>query len=568
MINRTVLIIFLFVAHNIFAQKNNEEFRAEASKELLMRGEYDLAIQWLEPYVNNDNHTRFDFSYLIAAYMLKEDYINGLAYSNKWLNISLNKADTVNVINALNYKTDILYFSGDIGGSIEAAEFVLQYYTPKDSVRKTVTNLRLGGIQRENGNVELAYDIYSKIDIENVELADSEAEYFGNLVSIYRMLGMIDSAIYCSREAMKYTSTFDQEFTKVSQYNGLAMLYIDAENYESAIQYLDSAISMSPNKNRRNYEFVYENYAVVYNELGMTDSALVYVHKLKDLYQHIFMEKMELDLKDLENQYDRELKFKTEIIKKEEDLEKSKLQLLLSVIIILLIILIAAVMILFLRNKNLKTSRDNLLINQQLLRTQITPHFLFNSLSTIQGMILQEESSKASKYLSKFSRLVRLILNNSRDRVVSLSDELEAIKYYLELQNARFEKSFSFSIRLDKNVENKEVLIPPMIIQPFVENCIEHGFKNLDRKGEIDIHVFFENNSLICRIMDNGVGADTVMPETIVPKKESLSTKINMERMALLAKEFNTTASLEIVDRRKFNAHGTLVTIEIPYKYD
>lgn len=566
--NRTVLIIFLFVTHFIFAQKNNDEFRAEASKELLMRGEYDLAIQWLEPYVNSDNYTRFDYSYLIAAYLLKEDYVNGLAYSNKWLNISLSIADTVNVINALNYKTDILYFSGDIEGSIEAAEVVLQYYTPKDSVRETVTNIRLGGIQRQNGNVELAYTIYSKIDLENVILAGSEAEYFGNSLNIYRDLGMVDSAIYCSNEALKYSSTFDEEFTKVSQYNAIAAIYIDAEDYGAAMEYLDSAIAMSLDKNRRNYEFVYENYAVVYNKLGMIDSALVYVHKLKDLYQHIFMEKMELDLKDLKNQYDLELKFKTEIIKKEEDLEKSKLQLLLSVIIILLIILIAAVMILFLRNKNLKTSRDNLLINQQLLRTQITPHFLFNSLATIQGMILQEESSKASNFLSKFSRLVRLVLNNSRDRVVSLSDELEAIKYYLELQNARFEKSFSFSIRLDKNIEDKEVLIPPMIIQPFVENCIEHGFKKVDRKGEIDIHVYFENDSLICKITDNGVGTDAVIPEAIVPKKESLSTKINMERMKLLAKEFKTTASLEIVDRSKYDAQGTIVTIEIPYKYD
>lgn len=551
-----------------FAQQSAEEYRKKTSRELLSKGEYDLVIKWLEPFLDRKDCIPSDYSHLIGAYMLKEDYFNALAYSNKWLDVSMEVGDTVSLLKASRYKTSFLYQLEDLEGSIASAKFSLKHYKPTDTIGLTLTKLHLGLFQHDKKDFQLAYDTYSKIKYENVVLAEAESEYFNNFGIIYAKLGMLDSAIYCQNQSLKNKSEIDGEYSRSLNYSNIAAICIDAKEYKLAITYLDSTKLVNADRKHHVFELVYENYFEAYNGMGIADSALFYVHKLKELNQALFLEKMDLEMHELENNYKKEADLKTKILLSNEKLEKSNLQLVLLIIIILLIVIIAGGAILLLRYKNLKASRDNLLTTQRLLRSQITPHFLYNSLSTIQGMILSEENKTAATYLSKFSRLVRLILKNSRDKVVSLSDELEAIKFYIDLQNARFNEMIDYSIRLGEDVKSENIYIPPMLIQPFVENCIEHGFKNINGNGLIDIHIYFKNKSLVCIITDNGIGVDSTPNETILPKKESISTAITMERMTLLAKEFKMTGSLEICDRKKNNEQGTIVTMKIPYKND
>ncbi|MEZ4875747.1 MAG: histidine kinase [Flavobacteriaceae bacterium] len=194
----------------------------------------------------------------------------------------------------------------------------------------------------------------------------------------------------------------------------------------------------------------------------------------------------------------------------------------------------------------------------------MTPHFIFNSLAVLQGMILNKEEGKSVSYLSKFSKLLRLTLENSRDKMVLLSKELEALENYIQLQTLESDQ-INFSITLAEGIDPSTLKIPPMLIQPFVENAVEHAFKNNPKNREISLNLSFQKADLTCTIMDNGVGIDA-QAQTKNSTKTSLSTVINKERLQFLSKDFKKNGSITIEDRKKYDEKGTLVTLIIPYQ--
>jgi len=221
--------------------------------------------------------------------------------------------------------------------------------------------------------------------------------------------------------------------------------------------------------------------------------------------------------------------------------------------------------IFYFKYKNVRTAHEKSVTEQQLLRSQMTPHFIFNSLSVIQGMVLNKEDTKAVRYLSKFSKLLRLILESSREKLVAVQEELLALQSYVELQNLSRLKPFEYSVTIDASVNEEEILIPPMLIQPFIENAVEHGFKSEIEHPEIKIHLTTKANVLICTVKDNGIGLNATK-NTTKSHKASLATRITAERLTMLSKDFKIESNLIIEDRERYNEKGTQVTLMIPYK--
>ncbi|NJO90167.1 MAG: histidine kinase [Chloroflexia bacterium] len=142
----------------------------------------------------------------------------------------------------------------------------------------------------------------------------------------------------------------------------------------------------------------------------------------------------------------------------------------------------------------------------QALRAQMNPHFIFNSLNSINNFILKNESEQASEFLTKFSRLVRQVLQNSRNKLVSLEDEFSALKLYIELEQVRFDNKFQYEIICDNYLDTNLVLIPPLLIQPYVENAIWHGLMHKETNGSITVKVYQEEEKLFFIIADDGIG--------------------------------------------------------------
>jgi ligand-binding sensor domain-containing protein/putative methionine-R-sulfoxide reductase with GAF domain len=205
------------------------------------------------------------------------------------------------------------------------------------------------------------------------------------------------------------------------------------------------------------------------------------------------------------------------------------------------------------------------------LRLQMNPHFLFNSLSSIQHLIVSQQTTRAYKYLTVFSNFLRSLLNYADKNFIPLDAELNILRMYIELESLRFDQSFTYEITADETLSNDEVLVPSLMVQPFAENAIWHGL--LHKEGEKTLSIRFSNNSdeyLTCIIEDNGIGRQTA--ETIQKTKltsmvhESKGINIIRERLDLLQQKTGKPASLEIKDMYMNNkATGTRVIITIPY---
>lgn len=203
------------------------------------------------------------------------------------------------------------------------------------------------------------------------------------------------------------------------------------------------------------------------------------------------------------------------------------------------------------------------------LRAQMNPHFVFNCLNSIQECIVTEKYGEASKYLNKFSKLFRIVLNNSGKKLVSIDEEKEVLELYLELEQMRFEKSFTYSITIDDGLDTEEILLPSMLLQPYVENALWHGL--MHKEGERKLLITFEriNEDIFrCTIDDNGIGRKNSFAlkaqQSKTKRHESKGLKISEDRINVLKRQ-GYAASLQITDKydAQQNATGTKVVIEL-----
>ncbi len=223
-------------------------------------------------------------------------------------------------------------------------------------------------------------------------------------------------------------------------------------------------------------------------------------------------------------------------------------------------------------------------LENKALRAQMNPHFIFNALNTIEALIVEEQPDAASALLQKFSKLVRLVLENSQQPRVSLALELEALELYIQLEAIRLDGRFSYQITVDPQLERRRCELPPMILQPFVENAILHGLRHLrERPGVLDIRIepFMPRASsgteqgprvLLCRIEDNGIGraraAEINARTQISGKKQSLGTRLTRERVEWLNAPGRHDYRVEIADIAGENRSGTVVTLTLPLVLD
>ena len=216
----------------------------------------------------------------------------------------------------------------------------------------------------------------------------------------------------------------------------------------------------------------------------------------------------------------------------------------------------------------LETERRMVESERKALRAQINPHFIFNVLNSIQFYIQDNDPLVASRYLSKFAKLMRMILENSKSSSVPLNDELEALKLYMDLEILRTEYKFEYSINIDQKIDASEIYIPPMLIQPFIENSIRHGIGPSTDAGHINIDLQLNDNIITCIIEDNGIGINASQ-KLNRPQNGYVSSgmKITGDRLEILNSQrsghrMNVTIT-DLQDENK-ERHGTRVKIYIP----
>ncbi len=296
----------------------------------------------------------------------------------------------------------------------------------------------------------------------------------------------------------------------------------------------------------------------------------------KALYHHVKYEEEKFSLVKLErSKMVMEIETRYQTQKKEQQImnlaqqnqakeEKLKLRGLVLAALSGFLAVIVILAILLFRQSHLKSLHHSLVLEQKLLRSQMNPHFIFNTLASIQTFILQEDPEKASRYLAKFSKLVRNILDDSAEETVTLSQEISTVENYLELQKLRYAGKFDYSLQVDEGIDTEEMQVPPMLCQPFIENALEHGIKHKTEPGRIDISFFLQERNLVVQITDNGVGRERAKEIEAARQSthRSMSTSITTDRLKILNKKTGKGIHFEITDLKDLDGQsaGTRVT--------
>lgn len=225
------------------------------------------------------------------------------------------------------------------------------------------------------------------------------------------------------------------------------------------------------------------------------------------------------------------------------------------------------------RDKQLATMRQKASeLEMQALRSQMNPHFIFNSLNSINRFIMQNNKVQASEYLTKFSRLVRLILQNSQAPLITMESELESMELYLDLEALRFNNRFGYKISVPKELDISALKVPPLIIQPYAENAIWHGLMHKEERGQLDIEVTEEGDNIFFRISDDGIGRkrSAAMSSKSATRHKSMGLRITADRIAMMQKIGSGQSAVTINDLQAPDGTdaGTEVIIKLPVIYD
>jgi len=400
--------------------------------------------------------------------------------------------------------------------------------------------------------------------------------------------GEIDSALLIFSKPIKHFREQNDKWDLMRVLLNVAKVYQAKKADSKALQYALESLSIAKQADaKQNILEAYKLLLALYNNLDKRDSAYFFLEKYTALKDSLVNTQFLWKLSNYKKQEDfkrqlEELAFldKENKIKEEKLHQEAKLKWIL--LAGLLITALSGFMIY--KNLVLKRKHDKLEsrhrqtelqhhiteLEMQALRSQMSPHFIFNCLNSINRFILKNEMEAASNYLTKFSRLIRMVLTHSKKTFISLEDELEMLRLYLDMERLRFKDAFEYSIIFKNSVDVGNVFVPPLLLQPFAENAIWHGLMHKDGNGHLEIELSIDKKVLNCTITDDGVGRSKAaeIKSSSVEKQKSMGLKITADRLALLNQDNEQPTSFNVEDiiDNEGKPAGTRVILKMNYK--
>lgn len=300
----------------------------------------------------------------------------------------------------------------------------------------------------------------------------------------------------------------------------------------------------------------------LYKKTGKLEKAIASLQQ-SNAYQDSIMNIVNgQQLQSLEIEYETQKKEQQiELLSAENKIKNQRIRLSIAIISALIILVAAAIFIMIMRKRNDKMAQDDL--KQKLFRSQMNPHFIFNALGSIQNYMYKNETKKAAQFLGNFASLSRSILKYSSEESIDLEKEIETLKNYIELERMRMKNSFDYEIVLSNDLETEFIHIPPMMIQPFIENAIKHGFRDMHKDGKLKIEFEDKTEYIKVVVIDNGIGLN-ISSQRNNKNHESVSTGIFNQRMKYIRKKYSKIPEMEIKDITNNQSTGTKVSIFLP----
>ena len=570
------------------ARKNDYEGDLKGAREAL--GKVGEQLQLF-------HDTKIEASYFYHTGVI--DYFEGLytdAVTNIWKALRLyeERGDSLTVASCyLNI--------GNCYRELDNTDKTLEYYLKAMTIYEKKGNVvgaamaygNLGNVYRSKGEPDTALSYFNRsLDINRKNnLLEEVRVDLNNIGNLYLDKGENSKAGDFFQESYDISVKLGSDRGVIFAKSNMGIVEMKSGHHSKAIQMYNEALALARASNyKEDVKDIYELLSLVYEQMGRPDLALDYRKKYEVLKDSLINVDYLNQVKEQELKYETEKKDKQiQILAKEKEIGEKEAQRQSTlnkayiggiVFVILLAGLIGYTFFQRVHSQKLVATKNEEIreisfrrqlgeLEMKALRAQINPHFLFNCMNSINKMILNGETENASLYLTKFSKLVRLILENAERTNVSLENELSLLESYIQLEELRFKGKIGYNISVDESLEKENTFLPSMVLQPFVENAIWHGLmhKQADEKGIINIQIREENDRLLCTIEDNGVGRERAqqLREKSVLKNKSMGMKITEERLRLLSQE-RLEQLIRVTDLKDALDHalGTRVEINIP----
>lgn len=464
----------------------------------------------------------------------------------------------------------------------------LEYFTKAQKLQEKTGDKTVGITCTNIGNLYLKQKNYEKAEVHYAKAKlffDKSpnprglGELYNNLGLFYKETSNPSKAFENWSLALQTFESIEDKFGKSDTYLLMGQLLFDQKKYDDALVHAKKAAALS-------YELrVFEGTALAESLLS---SIYEKQHKSNEAFIHFKLFKAAQDSlinhENIRKSVQAEMKYeyvKKEALQKKElekmELvlsEKSKRQTLITLFIALLTLLIIGIAFLFYNRfqlkKTLTLQKELAEYEQKALHLQMNPHFVFNCLGSISSFIVQNGTDSAIKYLSKFSKLMRLTLEYSKESLIPIDKEMESLQNYLELEQLRFNNVFDFKITKSSDIED-DMAIPPLLLQPFVENAIIHGLIPKKENGTISIDFSLDKENLICTILDDGIGFEKSkeIKENLVAIHKSMALDITKKRLEMMEASTAQKAKVEIKEMKNNEGEiqGTKVVLNLPIQY-
>ncbi len=445
----------------------------------------------------------------------------------------------------------------------------------------TLTNI--GNIYNKQGKYEKAIAYYQQA--QNIFKKHPNprglGELYNNMGLYYKKQNKKEEAVKQYQKAIEIFNSIEDKFGISDTYFYLGEIYFIYKDYTKAIDYMQRSLKLSKELDvleqvKSAEKKLYE----MHNQLNNKAEALehfIAFSKAKDSIQsnenirdNIRAElNFEFDKKELLNRKEKE---KGIFVYKEKMKRNTQRMIFTSSFVALIL---GFIFLLYKRqqtNKTLRLKLDLIEYEQKALHLQMNPHFVFNCLGSISSFILQNNTDEAVKYLSKFSKLMRLTLEFSKEPCIPIDKEIESLENYLELEKLRFNNAFEYSISKSKEVED-DFALPSLLLQPFIENAIIHGvIPKKDNNGLISIDFNIKDNHIICTIIDNGIGIfrSKKLKEKLVNLHKSMALDITRKRLDMMESVHSKKSNIEILELSSENSKqesGTKIVLQLPVQY-
>ncbi|MFN5984011.1 MAG: tetratricopeptide repeat protein [Fluviicola sp.] len=568
-------------------------------------------------------------NYRIGAllYQAQNDKLKSIEWMGKALQYSRRSADKSLMANCLKTQAEVYEYFGQIELSVSKNIVALQIAKEAGDFPLVVTiQLELGRAQLKIQNITEAYRYFyqaketaekinsnhlvalSKMNLGPVFVAKKDySTALTNLKSAIKVLqqsndneGLGIAYMYLGNVLMaqeKYDEAltnynfsliyFESAGNRVeisTVYYLVGIVFEKQKKYTNALNYLNRAIEKrSQFGNQGDIYLTYKEIAKVYKQTGKIELAHKYLEMYTAFADSAKTVEVSAKIAEISELYRSEQREKLIAIQQDSIvIQKNKQELTSAklenselksrsqtyVILTIIVLLIAAGFILYSRNKqkNIQALQQEAEMNQRLLRSQMNPHFVFNAMSVIQSYIYDHDTKNSTKFLVNFSKLMRLILENSSKEFIPIELEQEILVKYMETQKLRFGDRFEYEVRVSDEVLEIEGVIPPMITQPFIENAIEHGQLHTVENGFIHVTIQRENEMLHITIEDNGIGRKASEKNKKSKEHKSMAMKITQDRINNLNYKYKIEGRMEFDDYNKEAETGTLVNIYLPFK--